>query len=246
MKPFDVVDRSLHDLLNLQRYKLEIPAYQRPYEWKEKDFVLLLNDVKSTLGASAPEDYLLLGSVLLRSKSQDRTLPIKSCDVVDGQQRLSTVMLLYSALHQRGQEFQHSHQLKSDKLKSALDTVSKRFINEEDDRILELRHALGGAADEDLSSVENSWKRLTYFGNITVDAEGLTHRVDRYVMRWNNICKWVRAQCNTEAKVLNLLKHLDTRVFVSVTVIYDMRLALKCFVNCNTAGVCRNLLSQVL
>ena len=139
MKPFEVMDRSLGNLLNLEQHKLEIPAYQRPYEWKEKDIMLLLDDVQSTLNAVAPDDYLLLGSVLLRSKEADRTQSSKSCDVVDGQQRLSTIMLLYSALYERAQEIQDGEQAKQQSRHEGLDKVlaslSKRFITEEDERI---------------------------------------------------------------------------------------------------------------
>ena len=236
MKPFEVADRSMHDLLNLDKCKLEIPPYQRPYEWTEKDITLLLNDVKSSLGAKAAENYLLLGSVLLRSKASDRTLQGRnSCDVVDNQQRLSTVMLLYSALYQRGQEIQDMPDLKSPALASALETMSNRFRNEDDERVLEVHHALGGEADEDIVSIKQSWTRLTDFGDTAFDTEDMPQRT-AYVMRWKNILEWVRVQCKSAATVLKLLDHLDTKTFVSVTVIYDTRLALKCFVNCNTTG----------
>lgn len=236
-KPFVVIDHSLQDLLSLERYKLEIPAYQRPYEWKEKDVVKLLDDVKSSSGKTAAENYLLLGSVLLYSTAAGRQLAcVRSCDVVDGQQRLSTIMLLYSALYQRGQEIQQNPQLKSDNLQSALNGIMERFRSEEDTRILEVQHALGGAADEDISSVRRSWETLTVFGNTALDTEDMAQKADRYFMRWNNILKWVRVQCKSAAQVLKLLDHLDTKVFVSVTLIYDVRLALKCFVNCNTTG----------
>jgi len=224
-KPFEVKDVSLHDLLNLQFYKLEIPAYQRPYEWKEKDVTLLLQDVKSTFEAVAPEDYLLLGSVLLRGQPAERSSDLKSCEVVDGQQRLSTIMLLYSVLYQRG------HELGMD-----VDSESERFLRE-NKRSLELHHALGGAAGEDLSKVEQSWKELTNFGSTV--SESVLQRKDRYCMRWNNIYNWpwLKKQCKTEKRVRDLLCHLDERVYFSVTIIYDLRLALKCFVNCNTTGI---------
>ena len=57
-------------------------------------------------------------------------------------------------------------------------------------------------------------------------------------MRWNNIYNWpwLKTQCKTANGVRALLYHLDSKVYVSVTIIYDLRLALKCFVNCNTTG----------
>lgn len=224
-KPFEVKDVSLHDLLNLQFYRLEIPAYQRPYEWKEKDVTLLLHVVQSTFEAVAPENYLLLGSVLLPGQPAERSSDLKSREVMDGQQRLSTIMLLYSVLYQRG------HELGMD-----LDSESERFIRE-NKRSLEVHQALGGAAGEDLSKVKQSWKELTNFGSIV--SESVLQRKDQYCMRWNNIYKWtwLKKQCKTEKGVRDLLRHLDERVYFSVTIIYDLRLAMKCFVNCNTTGI---------
>ena len=100
-KPFDVEHLTLYQLLNLAHFKLDVPAYQRPFEWKEQDVLGLLKDVKKTFEAVAPEDYLLLGSVQLRGEVAERSSPVRNCEVVDGQQRLATLMLLYSALYQK-------------------------------------------------------------------------------------------------------------------------------------------------
>ena len=225
MKPFEVQDRCLGQLLSLEHYRLLIPAYQRPYEWRETDVALLLKDVGSTLKAVAPENYLLLGSVLLRSKQSERSKSLKECEVVDGQQRLSTIMLLYSALFQRGQE-----------LGMQLESLSERFI-QENMRCLEVHHALGGATEEDLIQVERSWKELTCFSSAKVQTDDIARRKDRYSMRWKNIYEWVIRKYKSVNSVKELVTHLDKQVFVSVTIIYDLRLALRCFVNCNTTGM---------
>lgn len=74
-----------------------IPRYQRPYSWTTEQSGELLDDVLTALGnGSDPVDELnpyFLGSVVL---IKDETAP--DAEVVDGQQRLSTLTILLSAI----------------------------------------------------------------------------------------------------------------------------------------------------
>ena len=236
-KPFEVLDLSLKQLLDVQRHALEIPPYQRPYEWKDSDVKALLKDVGTTL---QHHQYLLLGSVLLYVTTKERNWSRRTCDIVDGQQRLSTLMLLYSALYRRAQELQDGCGSEPcHELSVALESMDERFVAGDDKyRVLKVHHALGGDADEDLSTVEQTWRKLTSFGKSAVNTDDLSQRKkDRYALRWSTIHHWIFTQCKRPSGVTRLLKHLDDRVHVSVTMVYDMHLALKCFVNCNTAGI---------
>lgn len=139
-KPFEVLDLSLKELLDVHRHKLENPPYQRPYEWKDSGVKDLLEDVKSTL---QNREYLLLGSVLLHVSNEERKWSQRTCDIVDGQQRLSTIVLLYSALYRRAQELQESKP--SQELSDVLQSMDERFVAGDDKyRVLKLHHALGG------------------------------------------------------------------------------------------------------
>lgn len=78
-------------------YVFTIPGYQRPYAWGEEQARELLDDLTAALtvapaGLQAAQPYFLGSIVLIKSKgSPDAT-------VVDGQQRLTTLTLLLSAL----------------------------------------------------------------------------------------------------------------------------------------------------
>jgi len=233
-KPFEVLDLSLKELLDVHRHTLEIPPYQRPYEWKDSDVKALLEDVKTTL---QNREYLLLGSVLLHVSNEQRNWSQRTCDIVDGQQRLSTLVLLYSALYRRAQELQDSKP--SQELSDALQSMDERFVAGDDKyRVLKLHHALEGGADEDLSTVELTWRKLTSFGSSAVNTDEMSQqKKDRYAERWSTIYKHqIVKQCKDPSAVTRLLEHLDDRVHISVTMVYNMRLALKCFVNCSTTG----------
>lgn len=78
-------------------YKFSIPHYQRPYSWGVAQARELLSDLRAAL-EDAPEQlaeanpYFLGSIVLIKSEGQ------ADAEVVDGQQRLTTLTLLLSAI----------------------------------------------------------------------------------------------------------------------------------------------------
>lgn len=72
---------------------LQIPEYQRPYRWTFKNVEQLLTDINNAR-ANGKQDYLI-GSVILHKK--DNVL-----DIVDGQQRITTLYLIAKALDYKG------------------------------------------------------------------------------------------------------------------------------------------------
>lgn len=94
-----------------RKYKhVEIPSYQRPYSWKVESVEALLEDLKEHFlkEKDATADYYI-GSVLLHHKDGDETY-----EVIDGQQRLTTLHLMHHVLGhalQSGQDFTYNSQL---------------------------------------------------------------------------------------------------------------------------------------
>jgi hypothetical protein len=91
---------TLEDLLSFEGgYTLEIPDYQRPYVWKEKQTDKLLRDLNDfTPAGMHPEEHITaasthyLGSILLY-KGAD------GYEIIDGQQRVTTLLLLDAAIN---------------------------------------------------------------------------------------------------------------------------------------------------
>lgn len=88
-------------------FLLNIPAYQRPYAWGDEQVCQLIDDLLDASGIAdtrAGEDGYFLGTFLLMDASGNRTLKIgpkmtpREFDVVDGQQRLATIITLFSVL----------------------------------------------------------------------------------------------------------------------------------------------------
>lgn len=223
-RKFRMYETSLGYLLNLAHYQLVIPAYQRPYEWRGREVQVLLNDLKNSQDAPISADkYLLLGSVLLFQHSEGDPL-----QVVDGQQRLSTIMLIYSVLCRRLCEL-------DGRVSAELEVLSERFICK-DQRILVLNNTLAGDDAESADSIVETWENLTDFADSVLSAKHIASKKDKYTMRWKDIEDFVTKNFTTSEAVQQFIEHLNTHVYVSVTLIWHLGLALQCFVRCNSTG----------
>ncbi|GAA7287090.1 hypothetical protein HpBGD97_02230 [Helicobacter pylori] len=75
----------------------QIPDYQRPYQWTEENCEKLLDDLFFSYECYKDSDYFC-GSLVLIAIGTDSETNAETYDVVDGQQRLSTFILLAKVL----------------------------------------------------------------------------------------------------------------------------------------------------
>ncbi len=94
MAKIESKDSHLRDILKDELY-YQIPIYQRPYKWTEENCEKLLDDLFFNYEDDRESDYFC-GSLVLIAISEDSKAKIY--DVVDGQQRLSTFILLAKVL----------------------------------------------------------------------------------------------------------------------------------------------------
>ncbi len=130
MAKIESEDSYLQDILKDKLY-YQIPIYQRPYQWTEENCEKLLDDLFFNYEDDRESDYFC-GSLVLIAISEDSK--VKTYDVVDGQQRLSTFILLakvlatlyFERLDPESQEFLQAswsdrHENKKKKKKKRLD-----------------------------------------------------------------------------------------------------------------------------
>jgi len=122
---------------NLKGHKIEIkelfsrsnfyrvPEYQRPYSWDDENFQDLIEDL---LDAEKEQEYFI-GTVVLHKKEG-------ISDIVDGQQRLTTLMILFACLRDLvvDKEFKESIQEKIIQKKNAVDGIPEKIRIEVKDR----------------------------------------------------------------------------------------------------------------
>jgi len=79
------------------KIKYVIPKYQREYAWKREHVEELLNDLLEN------QEGYFLGTILCVNKTTD-ALKEGMLEIIDGQQRLTTISLLYAAIYKRYSE----------------------------------------------------------------------------------------------------------------------------------------------
>ena len=75
-------------------YLFEIPLYQRPYAWTTEQVDELLDDLLNAMDRDAQSPYFLGSVVLIKNEGESRSA------VVDGQQRLTTLSMLFCLLRE--------------------------------------------------------------------------------------------------------------------------------------------------
>lgn len=91
---------SLVSVTRLMKMKLRIPDYQRPYKWSNENVLELLKDIEDAIRQSelpTGAKHYRLGTVILL---KDQTTGDGYYNVVDGQQRITTLALLRYCLTQ--------------------------------------------------------------------------------------------------------------------------------------------------
>lgn len=91
IRPIDAGEVQLGKLFTAE-YDFTIPDYQRPYAWGKDETLQLLDDLQGSLARDTDEPYFLGSLVLVKEKGYP------AAEVIDGQQRLTTLTILFSVL----------------------------------------------------------------------------------------------------------------------------------------------------
>ena len=94
--------------------KFFIPSYQRGYRWGKDEVERLLDDVYSIGEASGRTKNYCLQPIVVRRKAEDEF------ELIDGQQRLTTLFLIYKYMHAAAGAF-----IKDAKFTLSYDTMEK-------------------------------------------------------------------------------------------------------------------------
>lgn len=94
MKAIQAAPKNISDIF---QDSYIIPEFQRPYSWEEDECSKLIEDVTGAFLSDQDNSYYL-GSIVLYPQNEKKT---DVWNVVDGQQRLTTVTLLIKALYEK-------------------------------------------------------------------------------------------------------------------------------------------------
>ncbi|MFM2172392.1 MAG: hypothetical protein RLZZ54_319 [Cyanobacteriota bacterium] len=85
--------KKIYEILSPSHYQFVIPAYQRPYAWGKEQAKSLVQDLLDAFEESPEQEYFL-GSIVVVKRSSSSV----EAEVVDGQQRLTTLSILLAAI----------------------------------------------------------------------------------------------------------------------------------------------------
>jgi hypothetical protein len=141
-------------------HNLYVPKFQRSYAWKDQNILDLFQDISTAISESSKEYFL--GSIVVSFKNE------KKPEVIDGQQRLATTLILIAAIRDYfslKKDVQRASEIEKDYLKKTnletLESIPKLFLNETDNdyfckRIL----ASPDHADREIMPLKESHKRI--------------------------------------------------------------------------------------
>ena len=107
-------NRTIH---SIKSYKFEIPFYQRAYSWRKQDIEKLISDINGKEGH-------YLGNIVVK-ENDDKFI------VIDGQQRLTTIYIIFMALGVKEKPFELSYEIDSsdgEKLKN-FNVNERKYVN---------------------------------------------------------------------------------------------------------------------
>jgi len=115
---FDAEPADICDLFEGRKTLYKIPEYQRPYSWEKRHIDQLWNDLYEAWDAGKNgDDSYFLGTVILVDNGEKRL------DILDGQQRITTLVIFYAVLRD----------FFSEELASQMGTIERRLADSSGD-----------------------------------------------------------------------------------------------------------------
>ncbi|WRB11828.1 DUF262 domain-containing protein [Helicobacter pylori] len=197
----------------------QIPIYQRPYQWTEENCEKLLDDLFFNYEDDRESDYFCGSLVLVKSDPDSKT---ETYDIVDGQQRLSTFILLAKVLADLYLDDLYSDRLLGSKNLEHLQeswkdrhTERKRLSfntigsNAEDDFAYALEHFNDSQASKNKNNENNYLKNAVCLKDYLMKKE---IKNINYFIKWlySNV-KFITIICPNIDKALRIFNVLNAR-----------------------------------
>ncbi|VEJ24994.1 DUF262 domain-containing protein [Helicobacter pylori] len=196
----------------------QIPIYQRPYQWTEENCKKLLDDLLSSYECYKESDYFC-GSLVLIAIGTDSATNAKTYDIVDGQQRLSTFILLAKVLATLYNNEVLNNKTSKDFLEKSLGDIDgekrKRLtfntigLNAKDDFVYALEHFNDSQASKNKNNKNNYLKNAVCLKNYLKEKE---------IKDINDFIKWlyfkvvfIKTTCPNISMALMIFSVLNAR-----------------------------------
>jgi len=212
-----------------------VPKYQRGYAWQSDEQVNdLLVDLTEAMTAY-PDDFYLLGQIIVTSRETvTKATAAEEFEVVDGQQRLSTVFLILLALKKKIDV----SVLKNSQNSMRLEAISTRLVDLDNSGQSKTRIELAPDGQEIIEKLlHNSPKELTK--NILDDAisNSTTPSQENLLRAWLHINDFLDKEYKNDVDRFNLLEFITKQVVLVRLKVKDSSQALNIFWKTNDRGL---------
>lgn len=161
-------ETKVEDFLSSNKTQFVIPVYQRNYDWSTSQCKQLLDDILE-VGTSNKMNAHFIGSVVYVHDDVYTSSRIKELTVIDGQQRLTTLTLIYLALYRlaieiadKGLEAEISETYLTNKFAPEEEKLKLRPTENNDKAI---KYLLRSDKDEEFSDFSKVIDNFNYFKN---------------------------------------------------------------------------------
>ncbi|MGN6604723.1 MAG: DUF262 domain-containing protein [Ginsengibacter sp.] len=159
-------ETKVEDFLSSNKTQFVIPVYQRNYDWTIGQCKQLLDDILD-VGSSTKMNAHFIGSIVYVHDDVYQTSRIKELTIIDGQQRLTTLTLIYLVLYRLAKEVDND---------SLVDEITETYLinkyaSEEeklklrptDNNDRALKYLLRGDSEEDYNDFSKIIDNFNYF-----------------------------------------------------------------------------------
>jgi hypothetical protein len=209
MEKLNAETRTIGAILK-EEFFYRIPEYQRPFSWDTDNFEDLVDDI---LEANKGQEYFL-GTFVLHKQERDGVF-----DVVDGQQRLTSLMILLACLRDV---------VKDEKFKA---DIQKKILQEED------------VVDNIPLKIRLEVKDRKLFSELVVAPEGTTAINDKSSLpepewRYLNAVNIFRSRLNglSQEEIEQVIRFISQRCVVIFLATHNFAVAFRLFTIVNDRG----------
>ena len=219
-----------------------VPIYQRPYTWEESNINDFLNDI------SVENDGYYIGNVLLIDKIDQNYPNIKLQEVVDGQQRLTSLALILMAIFYKLYGFiSYVERNQLSKLFTIQEDIKRKLTNAENTehslRLLKKDSDVYNAIFTFIIT-NSSYDELGNAYNLNNTAE---IKCDKRRLMWKrfiDILEWLSENCHTFEDIERFYRKVDNLTIVSITC-NDLGDAFSIFSSINAKGLPLTLIDLI-
>ena len=177
----------LKSVKQIAEYNFFVPSYQRGYRWTSHQVLDLLNDIwEFTLKKKKIDEIYCLQPVVVKEKS----VGSKNWELIDGQQRLTTIFIILSFL-------------KKDKFSIEFET---RSTSEEF-----LKNLIGGENDEniDFYHISDAYKTIGSWFNTIDQVDGKLPSIDAFVKTLENLVQVIWYQVAADSDSIDVFTRIN-------------------------------------